>query len=226
MKKTLLLASALSAAAMTAGATDSLKGFRIGANLSAVSGANSVSVPVSKLNENTFANGGDVGRSIFKFNGRPVLGLGLTVGYDFHKNFGLLFGYQFLGRRSITGEAGQGAGYARGSLATDAWALTAEGRLPLVDKLDLTARLGFTLLSNKLSVRRGNILQGQSLFPDGNTRNVKETQWGTNYGLGGLYHVNDCTDVEFGWEAITPWSGNNLQGTHYNRFYVGAHYKF
>ncbi len=224
MKKILLLAGVMATATAMAEGTDSLKGFRAGVNLNTVYAASNVAVATSKFNGSTIANGGDASKASFMFNQRPILGIGATVGYDFHRNFGLLFAYQYLGRRSVSGSDGT-ATTARGSLVADAWSLTGEGRLALVSALDLTARLGISMISNRLSVSRGDANSG-SIFRDGSTYNIKATQWGLNYGLGFQYHINECTDIDAGVEAITPFTQSSISGTYYTRFYVGASYKF
>jgi len=225
MKKILVLGSVLGTIAITAGVQASdLKGFRIGVNLNSVSGASKVSVPVAYLNENTVAAGGDVEKTSFGFSSRSALGLGATVGYDFHRNFGAVFSYLYSGSLPIIGGDGQAANV-RGNLKAHVFSLSGEGRLPVAESLDLTARLGLSMIRNTLSVRQtqGSVI---NLFPDYNIRRVKETQWGVNYGVGAQYHINECTDLNLGVEAITPWNGRKIKKTQYNRVHAGVSYKF
>ncbi len=223
MKKILLFISIFITSSTVAGAQGALKGFRVGINANTVFGPNLIYIPIDRLN-GAYA-GPDSSKMSLHFKTESTMGFGATTGYDFHQNFGLLLSYQYLGRRPITGTDNYPLTIF-GKLVTTSWSLSGEGRLPLGSSLDLTARLGFSIISNRLSIYQGGLYHGRPILSDTDIHTIKENHWGLNYGFGFLYHFNESMDIEGGVESISQFRQRNIQNTMNIRFYVGMSYKF
>ncbi len=223
MKKILFSTIILTSLIITTDAQDNPNGFRMSANVSTIFGPPKAYVPVDQFN-GAYA-GPDTEKTTIDLSSQAALGGGATVGYDFHRNFGMLLSYQYLGRHIITGNDCH-ISVLGGKLVTNSWSLIGEGRIPVVDKLDFTARLGLSLISNKLSVYQRELWEGSAIISDNDRHIIKENHWGINYGLGILYHLNENMDIEGGFEATSHFKQRHIQNMYTVRFYVGASYKF
>jgi len=163
----------------------------------------------------------DTGTSVMKVKDDSGIGGRVFVGYDFTKNWAAELGYMYFG--SKTKLKVNDTTY--GDVTTQAFDLVGKGKIPIVDKFDIYAKLGIGYLMSKGLQHFG----GNTLFTKDKQNNISGV-----VGFGVDYYFMPNLWMDLSWTRhIVDKKGSDSSGNAYGKYQpdadlyaLGIAYKF
>jgi len=174
-----------------------------------------------KIDDGALPISGSTASSLSKDDSAGIFGL--SLGYDFSRNWALEGGYTSNGklsarRTSTAGTVGTFGAEGDGS----AWFLAGVGKLPLQNQFYLLGRLGLAATTTKTKLDT----TGAVTLPAGTNANPKKSETNLLWGLGAGYDFSRAWGLRFDYTNISNVGDANTGERDVHAWTVGAKFRF
>ncbi|MDR3492245.1 MAG: outer membrane beta-barrel protein [Gammaproteobacteria bacterium] len=162
---------------------------------------------------------------LYTLNTRGVTTGFVNLGYNFIPYFGAEVDVTYWGKQNLTSFVSSlttQSGEWDGNLQSYSYGLNGVGYLPLDDKINLFAKLGFAMLNSKLTV---NDPTGSIFFNPGSYR-MTSNEPSLVYGAGALYQINKYLAGELEWKGLNRFSDSRISNINYNLISIALRFTF